>query len=150
MLPTPSPHTFASAELFTVFTIERSENGLDLLAADARAAAQKLAADNVAAGLATLQSLIKNLYDFRKFVRDVCSIFALSPALVRDDLGSLAENADRFRGTLYALSDALESHDMAKLIDLLDIALPEVLTRFRDLMPALCARITPHLPDAAA
>ena len=145
----PSPHTFASAELFTVFTIERSETGLDLLTQDSRHAAQKLAADNVAAGLATLQSLIKNLYDFRKFVRDVCTIFALSPALVGDDLGSLAENADRFRSTLYALSDALEAHNMAKLIDLLDIALPEVLTRFRDLMPALCARITAKQPDAA-
>ena len=141
--------TFESAEMFTIFTIERSEDGLDLLARDARQAAQKLAADDVASGLATLQSLIKNLYDFRTYIRDVCSIFALSPAQVRDAQGSLAENADHFRNTLYALSDALETHDTAKLIYLLDIALPEVLTRFRDLMPALRMQITPHDPDAA-
>ena len=144
-----SIHTFKSAELFTIFTIQQSENGLDLLARNARQAAQKLAADDVASGLGTLQSLIEHLYAFRKFVRDVCTIFSLAPISVGDAHGTLAGNADRFRDTLYALSDALETHDTARLIYLLDVSLPEVLTRFRDLMPALCTHIAPNLPDAA-
>ena len=149
MYTNSSSHTFESAELFTIFTIEQSETGLDLLAREARQAAHKLAADDVASGLNTLQSLIKNLYDFRKFVRDVCTIFSLAPSMVGDTQGSLAENADRFRITLYALSDALETHDTGKLIYLLDISLPDVLLRFRELMPALRTHITPNFNDAA-
>ncbi len=145
----PSLRTFDSAATFTVFTIKQSETGLDLLAQTSRRAAQKLAADDVAAGLSTLQSLIENLYGFRKFVREVCSIFALPPGLVGDAQGNLAENADRFRNTLYALSDALEAHDTARLVYLLDVSLPEILLRFRDLMPVLRTHIAPNYPDAA-
>lgn len=149
MLTNPSLRTFESAEMFTVFTIKQSETGLALLVRESHQAAQKLAADDVASGLGTLQSLIENLYGFRQFVRDVCAIFSLTPTLVGDAQGTLAENADRFRNTLYALSDALETHDTASLVYLLDVSLPEVLTRFRDLMPALCSHIAPNLPDAA-
>ena len=149
MLTEPSLLSFESVELFTAFTIERSESGLDLLAREARQAAQKLAAGEVAPGLAKLQSLIENLYDFRRFIRDVCNIFSLAPAQVGDTHGNLAENADLFRNTLYALSDALEAHDTARLIYLLDVSLPDVLLRFRDLMPALRFHIAPNFPDAA-
>jgi hypothetical protein len=149
-MPTePSFRTFESVELFTIFSLERSETGLDLLIQETRRAAQALASGETASGLQTLQSLIERLYDFRQFTRDVCAIFALSPAQVGDAKGTMLGNADRFRRTLYALSDALEAHDTEQMAQLLDTTLPEALLRFRELMPQLRAHIIPHVPDAA-
>lgn len=149
-MPTePSFRTFESVELFTIFSLERSETGLDMLIRETRRSAQALANGETASGLQTLQSLIERLYDFRQFIRDVCEIFALSPAQVGDAKGTMLGNADRFRRTLYALSDALEAHDTEQMVQLLDTTLPEALLRFRELMPQLRTHIIPHVPDAA-
>lgn len=149
MLTDPTLCSFESAERFTIFTIERSEHGLDNLIREAHLSARKLEAGDMASGLGTLHSLIENLYDFRRFVRDVCALFSLSPDMIGDDQGTMADSADRFRHTLYSLSDALELHNTEQLISLLNGALPEVLTRFRDLMPALRTEIAPMITDAA-
>ncbi len=145
----PPFRAFESVEVFTIFSLERSESGLDLLVRDARRAAQALANGETAIGLQLLQGLIERLYDFRQFIRDVCAIFGISPAQVGDAQGTMLGNADRFRRTLYALSDALEAHDTARMVQLLDTNLPESLLRFRELMPQLRTHIIPHVPDAA-
>jgi hypothetical protein len=149
-MPAETPfRIFESVELFTIFSLERSETGLDILIRDARRAAHALSNGETAIGLQTLQALIERLYDFRHYIRDVCAIFALSPAQVGDAKGSLLNNADHFRRTLYALSDALEAHDTDKLAQLLNTNLPDTLLRFRELMPQLRTHIIPNVPDAA-
>lgn len=141
--------TINSKTDFTIFSIDRSEAGLETLMQDARLAGCALADDDITAGLHLLQSLIGHLYDFRRFIREVSTSFSMDLAEIRDANGSFEDNAERFRATLHALSAALENHDTAALARLLSVDLSASLWRFKEMLPLLRECIEADLPGAA-
>jgi hypothetical protein len=134
---------------FTIFSIERSEAGLDMLAENSRRAARALSDGDTNNGLRALQSLIGNLYDFRRFTRDVSVVFNMNLAHVGDAHGSFEDNAAGFRATLHSLSTALDAYDTAELARLLSVDLAASLKRFKEMLPLLRDRVECNMPGAA-
>ncbi|MFH0878194.1 MAG: hypothetical protein V2A34_00635 [Lentisphaerota bacterium] len=125
-----------SIEEYTLFALDRSQEGLNKLREDCRRCAEALSTRSAEA-FSRLSALAGNLYDFDVFQKDIVSFFEIDPANIGDERGTLKGAEDNFRSRLDELAVLLEGSDFKGLADLLTFALPSALDRFSDMFPLL-------------
>jgi hypothetical protein len=125
-----------SIEELTLHSLDRSLEGIELLRRDSIHCGESLLA-TPAAAFASLSELAKNLHTFSVFEGDICSLFQVDTARIRDAKGTLLSVESGFRSLLDMLASQLALSDFSGLSHLLRIELPSVLDRFQDLVPIL-------------
>ena len=125
-----------SIEELTLHSLDRSLEGIELLRRDSIHCGELLLTNPVEA-LGSLSALAGNLHTFSVFEGDICSLFQVDTARIRDVKGSLHSVESGFRSLLDMLTSQLNLSDFAGLSHLLRIELPSVLDRFQDLVPIL-------------
>lgn len=128
--------TVKTIEALTLHSLDRTGPGLDELAEESRACARGLGA-SPEEGIRQLGELAEKLHGFDVFRGDVLSVFQIDPGIIRDARGDLGECGRRLRSLLDRIPELLERGALGELAALLSADLPEVLGRYRDLVPAL-------------
>lgn len=122
-----------SIEELTLFALGRSAEGLDKLCEASRACGAS-AGDNSEL-IPKISALATDLRDFDVFQNDICSFFMLETDMFRDQAGTLAAARQAFRDVMDKMSEQIEQARMPELQNLLVNELPEVLVRFKVLLP---------------
>jgi hypothetical protein len=123
-------------EELAVHSLDRTAAGLDELEAESRACA-RLLRDSPKDGCCRFGDLADKIDGFGAFYRDIVSLFQIDPANLGDPAGNMCACEDGFRSMQAEMLQHLERRQMGQLADLLETELPEVLGRFRPLIPLL-------------
>lgn len=123
-------------EEYTLFALDRSQEGIDTLREDCRQCGEALAAGRPEA-FTQLATLAGNLRDFNVFQKDIVSFFSVNSNDIRDARGGLQEAEDILQQLLDEFAVALESQDFTRLAAILREDLPGALLRFAELFPLL-------------
>lgn len=125
-----------SIEEYTLFALDRSQEGLCALQEDCRHCAEALISRSPDA-LSRLSTLACNLRDFDVFQKDILSFFEIDPAGIQDTRGHLLAAEGDFRRLLDEFAVSLEAQDFQRIASVLNTDLPAVLHRFAELFPVL-------------
>jgi hypothetical protein len=125
-----------SIEELTLHSLDRSLEGIELLRRDSIHCSEMLLS-TPAEAIGSLSALAGNLYTFSVFEGDICSLFQVDTAKIRDAKGTLHSVETAFRSLLDMLASQLGLSDFTGLSHLLRMELPSVLDRFQDLVPIL-------------
>jgi hypothetical protein len=122
-------------EDYTLFSLERSRDGLAMLAADAEACASAFTAEPGEYANRSLLGLMRHLRDFEVFEFEMRSILKLNSDAIRDDRGSLAEAEEDFRRSCNLVADALDRGNTEAIVSALRNGIVPAVGRVRELLP---------------
>lgn len=128
--------TIDTVEELTVHALDRTEEGLKQLSEDSIKCANAFSSASDTR-LTELSALAQNLRDFDVFHSDICDLFQIDTATMRDEQGNLKEVEDDFHQILNSLLARISSADVAGIEQLLGHGLPQNLHRFQQLVPVL-------------
>jgi hypothetical protein len=131
----PAKHDIQTIEDYTLFSLERSRDGLAMLAADAEACASALTAETGEYANRSLMGLMHHLRDFEVFEFEMRSMLQLDSTTIRDDHGSLAEAEEGLRRSCNRVVDALDRGDTKAIVSALRNGIVPAVGRVRDLLP---------------
>lgn len=138
MIADNSDQSNKSIEELTIYSLDESQAGLDVLMENVKNCATAFGDHNTwREGIRKLGALVETLHDFDVFEYSLCSIFNVDRRQYGDAKGNLESAASEFRATLVALNTELEQRNFKKLSDLLGNDLAGSLARFKELMPLL-------------
>ncbi len=125
-----------SIEEYTVYTLDRSLEGLEDLRRDSIRCGEKMTASPFSA-IEEFRGLCQNLRNFFVFEADIRNLFMLDTEQLRDRSGSLKTVEDDFERLLQEFPQLMFTNDFPGLAERLRVTLPGVIDRFQDLIPAL-------------
>jgi len=125
-----------SIEELSVYSLDHSHEGIELLINDSRKCGKDMRIDTRMA-LDTLLPLTNALHDFDSFEHSLCSLFEVDRKMICDNYGSLETAMDSFRTCMITVEQHLESKNIISLALLLLTKLPSTLERIQSLLPLL-------------
>lgn len=125
-----------SVEEYSIYALERTAEGLETLCDDSRACGQAISTGDLQA-IPKVSSLAVSLHDFDIFQNELCTFLMLNTEDISDEIGSLAETQRKFKDTLDEMATRIGAGNISHLAELLKDDLPDVLTRFKKLLPQL-------------
>jgi len=135
-MTSPATQTINSIEELTMFSIDRTLDGLDALSLDCQRCATAVE-NNPAGSVSQLTTLAVNIHDFDIFQTNLSSFFFIDSDVIGDFKGTLKIAEDEFHETLNEMAVLLSAGNMTGLIRLLKDDIPDRLARFRELFPLL-------------
>lgn len=126
-----------SIEEFTVYSLDRSAEGLDGLIAECRRCGEAMIAEPIMAMMTYLPALAEQLHAFQSFEVSVSSLFQLEPELIADEQGSLKDVEDRLEALVHGLTERLFDSEYGVVSEMLRCDVPHVLARYQALLPVL-------------
>ena len=135
-------------EDYTLYCLDRSTEGIDMLADDARACSDAIDASQFEMARRIFLSLVSNLQSLDKFEYQLCSLFQIDTGTLSDREGSLDTTERAFRATLLDMGSRLETGDLPGLSIVLRKRLTPILARFRNLLPLLKTHIAENYVPA--
>ncbi len=137
MIAEETSRNIDTIEEFSLFSLDQSQRGLDLLLDETAACGAALTGENASDGLEKLYNLVQALHDFDLFENELCSLFNLDRKSFEDSRGTLESNVNLFHKALNDIGSKLEQNDMKSLGGLVTKELSKSLARFKDLLPLI-------------
>jgi hypothetical protein len=121
----------------TLYALGETEQGLEVLADNARNCAQAFKDHRLQEGIEKLGHLVETLHDFDVFEYSMCSVFNVDRHSYTNANSNLEDIASKFRNALILLNTELSSQNFIGLSELLNNDLAESLDRYREFIPML-------------
>ncbi len=126
-----------SIEEFTVYSLDRSSEGLDALIAECRRCGEAMIGAPIEAMMTYLPPVAEQLHAFQSFEISVSSLFQLEPELIADEKGSLKDMETNLNELLHQLTEMLLASDYGAVSEMLRCDVPQILARYQTLLPIL-------------
>lgn len=137
-----------SIEEYSIYSLERSLEGLNYLEADAKACCDNIQNNKLSPAFRQLKTLASNLHSFFVFESDVSSLFAPDGTTIADVNGALQETESSFKSALEKLGSMIAEENIKSIPELINHSLLPVLGRFRSLIPLLKSHIETEYANA--